>query len=69
MRYSKTQIIEVLDEYCHKELDRKIMIVYLTNRPTSLERLAEICDVSLSTVTRAINNNSYIYKYLPDFEW
>lgn len=69
MRYSKTQILEVLDEYIHKEQDRKIITVYLTDKPTSLERLAEKCDVSLSTVNRAIDNNSFIWKYLPEFEW
>jgi len=41
------------------------MTVYLTDYPDSLERLAEICDLSVSTVKRIINRNSYIYKHLP----
>ena len=69
MRYSRTQINEILDEYVHREQDRTILSVYLTDRPTSLERLAEKCDVSISTVQRAIDRNSFLWKYLPDFEW
>ena len=69
MRYSKTQIIEVLNEYVHREQDRIVLTVYLTDRPTSLERLAEKCDVSISTVQRVIDRNSFLWKYLPDFEW
>ena len=69
MRYSRTQIIEVLDEYVHREQDRIILTAYLTDRPTSLERLAEKCDVSISTVQRAIDRNSFLWKYLPEFEW
>ena len=69
MRYSRTQINEILDEYVHREQDRMILSVYLTDRPTSLERLAEKCNVSISTVQRAIDRNSFLWKYLPDFEW
>ena len=69
MRYSRTQINEILDEYVHREQDRMILSVYMTDRPTSLERLAEKCDVSISTVQRAIDRNSFLWKYLPDFEW
>lgn len=69
MRYSRTQIIEILDEYVHREQDRTILLVYLADRPTSIERLAEKCDVSVSTVHRAIDRNSFIWKYLPEYEW
>ena len=69
MRYSRTQIIEILEEYVHREQDRMILAVYLTDRPTSIEALAERCDVSVSTVNRVINRNSFLWKYLPDFEW
>ena len=69
MRYSRTQINEILDEYVHREQDRMILSVYLTDRPTSMERMAEKCDVSISTVQRAIDRNSFLWKYLPDFEW
>ena len=63
---SKTLILEVLDEYVHKRKDREIMAIYLTNHPGSLERIAEECEVDVSTVKRAINRNSYIYHYLPE---
>ena len=63
---SKTRIIEVLEEYVHRRKDREIMQIYLTNHPGSLERIAEECGVDVSTVKRAINRNSYIYRYLPE---
>ena len=63
---SKTRILEVLEEFVHRRKDREIMAVYLTNHPGSLERIAEECGVDVSTVKRAINRNSYIYKYLPE---
>ena len=69
MHYSRTEILNVLNEYVHREQDRMILTVYLAGRPTSLERLAEKCDVSISTVQRAIVRNSFLWKYLPDFEW
>ena len=63
---SKTRIIEILEEYVHRRKDREIMQIYLTNHPGSLERIAEECQVDVSTVKRAINRNSFIYKYLPE---
>jgi len=63
---SKTRILEVLEEYVHRRKDREIMTIYLTNHPGSLERIAEECEVDVSTVKRAINRNSYIYRYLPE---
>ena len=63
---SKTRIIEILDEYVHRRKDREIMRIYLTDHPGSLEKIAEECQVEVSTVKRAINRTSYIYKYLPD---
>lgn len=63
---SKTRILEVLDEYVHRRKDREILAVYLTNHPGSLERIAEECEVDVSTVKRTINRNSYIYRYLPE---
>ena len=63
---STTQIIKILEEYVHRRKDREIMQIYLTNHPGSLERIAEECDVDVSTVKRAINRNSYIYRYLPE---
>ena len=63
---SKTRIIEILEEYVHRRKDREIMQIYLTNHPGSLERIAEECEVDVSTVKRAINRNSYIYRYLPE---
>jgi len=43
----------------------RIMDAYLTDYPGSKERLAEECDVSVSTVKRAINRCSFVYRYLP----
>lgn len=63
---SKSRILEVLEEYVHRRKDREIMAVYLTNHPGSLERIAEECDVDVSTVKRSINRNSFIYRYLPE---
>lgn len=63
---SKTRILEALEEYVHKRQDRKVMQIYLTDHPGSLERIAEECDVDVSTVKRIINRNSFIYKYLPE---
>lgn len=63
---SKTQIIKILDEYVHRRKDREIMTVYLTNHPGSLERIAEECDVEVSTVKRTINRCSFVFKYLPE---
>ena len=63
---SKTRIIEILEEYVHRRKDREILQIYLTNHPGSLERIAEECGVDVSTVKRAINRNSFIYRYLPE---
>ena len=63
---SKTQIINVLEEYVHRRGDREIMRIYLTDHPGSLERIAEECQVDVSTVKRAIRRNSFLYKYLPE---
>ena len=65
MEHSKTEIINVLTEYIHNREDRKIMVLYLTDRPRSLEVLAEECEVSVSTVKRTIDRCSFVYKYLP----
>ena len=62
---SANEIKYVLEQYIHNIQDRKVMTVYLTNYPDSLERLAEICDVSVSTVKRIISRNSFIYRHLP----
>lgn len=62
---SADEIIHVLDQYIHNQLDRQVMITYLTDYPNSLEALAEEHDISLSTVKRIINRNSFIYKHLP----
>ena len=65
---SKTRIIEVLEEYVHRRKDREVMKIYLTDHPGSLEQIAEECDVDVSMVKRAINRNSFVYKYFPDNE-
>lgn len=65
MEHSKAEIIDVLDQYIHNRKDREIMAVILTDRPNSLEAVAEECEVSLSTVRRAMDRCAFIYKYLP----
>ena len=65
MEQKASQIREILAEYIHNRTDRMIMDKYLTDYPGSKERLAEECDVSVSTVKRAINRCSFIYRYLP----
>ena len=64
MEHSKDEILEILDQYIHNRQDRQILAIYLTDKPSSYEKLAEECDVSPSTVKRAINRCSFIYKYL-----
>ena len=64
MEYSRTRILEILEEYIHNRQDRQVMTIYLTDRPRSLEQLAEETDLSVSTVKRIINRCSYIYKYM-----
>jgi predicted transcriptional regulator len=66
MYYSTTQIVKILEEYVHRRTDREIMRIYLTDHPGSLERIAEEVDVDVSTVKRAINRNSFIFKYIPE---
>lgn len=66
MEYSRTRILEILNEYIHNRTDRQVMILYLTDRPRSLEQLAEECEISVSTVKRIINRCSFIYKYFPE---
>ena len=65
IKCSANEIKYVLEQYVHNVQDRKVMTVYLTDYPDSLERLAEVCDLSVSTVKRIINRNSFIYKFLP----
>ena len=68
MECNRKLIIEICNDYIHVRTDRNVMILYLTDYPGSLERLAEECDVSVSTVKRIINRNAFIYKYLPGDE-
>ena len=65
---STTQIIKVIEEYIHRRPDREVMRIYLTDHPGSLEKIAEETELSVSTVKRIINRNSFIYKYFPDKE-
>lgn len=66
MEQKASLIREILSEYIRNRTDRKIMELYLTDYPGSLERLADECEVSVSTVKRVINRCSFVYKYLPD---
>ena len=60
---SADDIVLVLYQYIHSQRDRKVMIAYLTDYPDSLEQLAEMCELSVSTVKRIINRNSFVYKH------
>ena len=62
---SANEIKYVLEQYVHNTQDRQVMLIYMTDYPGSIERLAEICDLSVSTVKRIINRNSHIYRHLP----
>lgn len=64
MKYSKKQALDVLDEYVHNRQDREVMLIYLTNRPRSMEVLAEECDLAVSTVKRIVRRNKFVYNYL-----
>ena len=68
MENSKDEILRVLDQYIHNRRDREVMALYLVDYPGSMERLAEECSLSLSTVKRVISRNAFIYKYLPGDE-
>lgn len=61
---SADEIRHIVTQYVHRTSDRNVMLIYLTDYPGSLERLAEECDLSVSTVKRIINRNDFIYKYL-----
>lgn len=65
MERAKDEVLHILDQYIRLRKDREIMAKYLTDYPGSLERLAEECEVSVSTVKRCINRNSFIYKHIP----
>ena len=65
MEYSKDEVLHIMDQYVRIRKDREIMAKYLTDYPGSLERMAEECEVSVSTVKRCINRNSLLYKYIP----
>jgi len=54
-------IVDILNRYIHIRQDREVMTIFLTNRPRSLEVLAEECSLSVSTVKRILERNKYIY--------
>ena len=62
--YTNSQVNSILAEYIHNRQDREVMTIYLTDRPRSLEALAEECDLSVSTIKRIIGRNQYILRYL-----
>ena len=68
MDYSKEQIDFILLQYIRRRKDREIMSLYLTDYCGSMEDLAEECEVSLSTVCRAIKRCAFVYKHLPGIE-
>ena len=66
--YTNSQISGIIAEYIHNRQDREVMTIYLTDRPRSLEALAEECDLSVSTIKRIISRNQHICQYLPGDE-
>ena len=65
MEYGNRQIREIIDEYIHSERDRRIMTERLTNK-TTLERIAEMTGVDVSTVKRVIRRcSAEIFKHFP----
>lgn len=68
MDYTKEHIDHILEQYIRNRKYREIMSLYLTDYCGSMMDLAEECDTSWSTVKRAINHCSFVYKYLPGIE-
>ena len=68
MEQDKLLVLDILDRFIRNRKDRQIMVLYLTDYPGSMERLAEECEVSVSTVKRAVNRNAFIYRHLPGNE-
>ena len=68
MEQDKLLVLDILDRFVRNRKDRQIMTLYLTDYPGSMERLAEECEVSVSTVKRVVNRNAFLYKYLPGDE-
>ena len=68
MDYTKEHIDHILEQYIRNRKYREIMSLYLTDYCGSMMDLAEECDTFWSTVKRAINNCSFVYKYLPGIE-
>ena len=66
IQQSRDEIDHVLDQYIHNIDDRRVMTVYLTDYPNSMERMAEVCSLSVSTVKRIVRRNMFIYDYLPE---
>ena len=68
MEQDKLLVLDILDRFIRNRKDRQIMALYLTDYPGSMERLAEECEVSVSTVKRTVNRNAFIYRHLPGDE-
>ena len=62
---SADEITHIVDQYIHDRKDRTVMLIYLSDYPGSIEKLAEECELSVATVKRIINRNSFIYRHLP----
>lgn len=64
MEYSNSQIREIIEEYIHDQRDRDLLCERLINGVT-LEKLAEIFDLSVSQVKRIIwKNSEIIFRHL-----
>lgn len=65
MEYTNSRITEIINEYIHSKRDRGIMTERLTNR-TTLEEIAEMYAIDVSTVKRVIKKCSEeIFRHFP----
>lgn len=65
MEYSNSQIREIIGEYIHDQRHRSVMLDRMVNNLT-LEKLAEVHELSVSQVKRIIKKNLVIIcRHLP----
>lgn len=64
MTYGNTEVKRIIMEFIHKKRDREIMLCRLINHVT-IERLAEMHDLSVSQTKRIIKENKeLIFQHL-----
>ena len=58
-RYSNFRLREIIEEFIHSERDREILIQKYCNKKT-VSQLAEIMDVSETTIKNVIYKHSFL---------